>query len=70
MGITAEILDNLLWTAEWGLGIDDPFALPKGSGKSPEGLGLSEIGDCAMEGQLLLIERLLERFQKQAPEKA
>ena len=78
MGITAQIVDNLLWTAEWGLGnalstlapIDDPFALPERSHKSPEFLGLGELGERPVEGQSLFDERLIERFQKQAAEEA
>ena len=70
MGIAAQIFDNLLWPAEWGLGVNNPFALPERSRKIPEGLGLGELGERPVEGYSLFDERLVERFQKQAAEEA
>ena len=54
-------------TAEWGIGVNDPFALPERSRKSPECFGLGETGERPVEGKSLFDEGLVKRFHKQAP---
>ena len=64
MRITAQIVDNVLWTAEWSFGVNNPFALPERSRQIPECLGLCQFGEGTLERQPLLVERLLKCFEE------
>ena len=68
VGIAAEVLDGLLWAAEGRFGIGHPFGVAQGSQAGLEGGGFLQPFQIAEELEVALLERLLERFEEQAPE--
>jgi hypothetical protein len=52
MRITAEIIEDLLGTSEGRLAVDDPFLLVQRVLPSGEGVGVGEVGTCAVEVEL------------------
>jgi len=64
MGVAPEIRQNLLWSAEGTLGVDDPFDLAEGVELATECRRFDQARKVAEELELGVIERRLEALQK------
>lgn len=60
VGVASEIFENLMRSPKGRLGIDNPVLLPKGSQKLFPGIRVGEGLQLSVEGQLPLLEGLLE----------
>ena len=70
MGVPRKIGQDLLWTCERTLGVDDPFPRAQGSEVSLECLSVSKREEISEELQLASIVSGHETFEEQAPEQA
>lgn len=69
-GVSAEIGEHLVRTAERRLCIDDPFDAPRLREMAGEHDGVVEMGEVVEEVQFALSEGLGESSQKEPPEQA
>jgi hypothetical protein len=60
MGIATEIAQRVLWSAEGGLGIDDPVVAGQRSKPCGEAARLRQWCEVAVEGEPVLVEGALE----------
>jgi len=65
MGVAPEIGQDLLWTAERRLGIDDPFDLAHLADEPSEGFWLREMGEVAEQNEGAGLEGGLQAFEEE-----
>ena len=70
VGIAAEIGQHLLWSAEWRLGVDDPFDAADLGKSAPEGSALRQFDKVAEEAQPARALGRLQLLQKEPAEQA
>ncbi len=70
MRVSRQVLEDLLWPSERGLGVDDPFAGALRGKPSRPVLGLGERFDVTPEGELAGVARLREEGEKPPAEAA
>lgn len=60
MGVTAEIGEHLIWTAEWRLGIDNPFNAASAGKMADERVAIVEMREVIGEVQLTVGKGFIE----------
>jgi hypothetical protein len=60
VGVAGEVFEDLLGTAEGGLGVDDPFFVAQGFEKTFPGFGMLEILEPSVECEVVVVESALE----------
>src|SRR6266404_662435 len=70
VGVAAQIFDYLRGSAKGRLGVDHPVLLSQGSQVRGKPCSVPQRLDLAEKGKLAVDERLVERFEQQAPEQA
>ena len=68
--ITGEIVQNMLGTSEWGLGIDDPVLTKELSKKFSKAMWFDKTLECAVELELVLTKELFQSRDELASEDA
>jgi len=68
MGVSAEILEDLLWSAEGLLGVDDPLLAVKAVLELAERRTISELGTLTFKGERILLVEIFEPGEELAPE--
>ena len=70
VSVAAEIGQDLFWSAEGSLGVDDPVDLARPGEVATEGGRFGEAGEVAKEPQACGVEGGLQAFQEQPAEQA
>ena len=60
VGVSGEVLEHLLGTAERRLGVDDPLLVPQRLEPALPGFGMGEVEEFPVEFELLLLESALQ----------
>src|ERR1035438_7061992 len=68
MGVAAEIIERLAWTAEWRFGVDHPFAVFQWGQIRHKTIRVAQLLPFSMETEVPVSEGGLELFEEQAEE--
>ena len=70
VGVSTEVAEDVLWSAEWTLRIDDPIVTEQASEPSSEAAWLGQRCEMAVEMEVAIVERSLQPCEELAAEDA